>query len=104
MRGNIDTEPCYVDSRTIVDSDGSQKCSEVFDSVVVDCEQKDVADDTENVRKQEELKRVSSEFVRSFISPQMQEQLTGDRRTNLSDATATRRKQTAPNMYTGMVR
>ena len=59
---NIDTEPGYVDSRPVVDGDGSQKGSEVFDPVVVDGEQEDVADDAENVRKQEELKGVSSDF------------------------------------------
>ena len=59
---NIDTEPCYVDARTVVDGDGSQKGSEVFDPVVVDCEQEDVADDAEDVREQEELKGVSSGF------------------------------------------
>ena len=60
--GNIDTEPCYVDSRPVIDSHGSQKGSEVFDPVVVDCKQEDVADDAEDVREQEELKGVSFDF------------------------------------------
>ena len=68
---NIDTEPCYVDSRPVVDGDGSQKRRKVFDPVVVDCEQEDVAHDAEDVRKQEELKGVSSDFITEFEAAQM---------------------------------